>query len=380
MKYVIIRCEDYARASSDTTPLLEGAKTVHLQHLAQAGAAGVIRRQPHEMLVDRFQLHRALFGLAPNDPEAAPARCYAAGANVPLAAGEIGWCCELITHRDGRIIDATAGDIPTKESEVLIRAINNQLGSETRHWAVGDGSHHLLVLRDTSLKTPQEGRGCSSELLIGQDWKRSLPKGSARAPLQALIEQVSNILETHPVNRVRVDLGENPANLIWLWGAARGESQVSFHERTGLSGAVVSHRFPMRGFASCLGLDWRSGPTSLEEAPLRQLLKGTAALIERRDVVYVHLRIEDSDPVERLCVMERVDQLLLKPLTELLPSHGPWRVLVVVDDYLTGSVPWIAIGTGLPQHPVAHLDAQALAESTLVYEDGVALFSWFTQQ
>ena len=70
--------------------------------------------------------------------------------------------------------------------------------------------------------------------------------------LRLLIEQVSKALEGHAVNRVRVDLGENPANMVWLWGQAAAMQGRSFRDRTGLAGAVVSTEFPMQGLARSL--------------------------------------------------------------------------------------------------------------------------------
>ena len=107
-------------------------------------------------------------------------------------------------------------------------------------------------------------------------------------------------------------------------------------------------------------------------------MKTLGGLIERHDFVYVHLGIETSNQVERLCAMERIDQLLLKPLTELLPRVGPWRLLVAIDDRTSGAVPFMAIGTGLPQAPAVSLHARHLAESPLALHDGFALFSWLT--
>jgi 2,3-bisphosphoglycerate-independent phosphoglycerate mutase len=380
MKYVILRCEDNALGGEQTAALLEGAKTSHLQQLAHAGAAGTIHRRGDHAAIDRFHLHRALFGFGPRDPEASPGRCYAAGANLQLAMGETAWCCELITHRDGKIIDPAAGKITTKESEILIQALDDQLGSETRRWEAGHGSHHVLVVRDPALGSAGQPPFCSPELLVGQTWRRHLPRGPLREAFQSLFEQASKLLEGHPVNRVRVDLGENPANMLWLWGAADAGLQKTFAQRTGLSGAVVSNSFPMRGLAHALSLDWKEGPTSLEESPLQRLMKMVAALIERHDLVYVHLNVETSDPVERLCAMERIDHILLKSLTGMLPRLGPWRLLTAIDDRKSGSVPFIAIGTGMPQQPIAHLTARSFAESPLTFEEGLGLFPWLTRQ
>ena len=378
MKYLILRCEDVARAGEQTAALFQGAKVSYLQHLAQGGAAGVVRDRDPRRAIDRFHFHRAMFGLLPGDAEAAPGQCYAAGAEIPVEAGATAWCCELVTHQDGRIIDATAGNIPTKESEVLIGALNDRLGSDRRRWGVGRGAHHVFLVRESLLDIDSGQLLRSPHLLVGQAWRRHLPKGAAGESLRALIQEASKVLEGHPVNRVRVDLGENPANMLWCWGGVQGGPQRTVSARSGLSGAVVSNSFSVKGLARCLGLEWRDGPATLSESALQRLAKTVAELLAARDVVYVHLSIDASDPVDRLCVMERIDQVLLKPLTERLPARGPWRLLAAVDDRVTGSIPFVAIGSGLPQHPAAHLTAQDFAESRLVFQDGAGLFAWLT--
>lgn len=378
MKYVIIRCEDTAQAGGEIASLLEGAKTAHLQQLAQAGAAGLIRPKGTDAL-DHLQIHRGLFSLSPQEHDAAPGHCYAASANIAPAHNATVWCCEFVTHHEGRIIDPTAGHIPTKESRVLLQALNEQLGSEGRRWETGDASHHLLVVHDPALGINGFAPVPSPETLVGQPWKHHLPKGALHEPLQRLIEQAAKVLEHHAVNRVRVDLGENPANMVWLWGASAQGAGRSFKDRSGLSAALVSRHFPMKGFAQALGLQWQEGPKALEEEPLRRLMKTVTELIAQHDLVYVHLRVESRDPVERLCAMERIDQLVLKPLTETLPRHGAWRLLAVVDDR-AGAVPFVAMGTGVSGPAVSRLNSQTLAESSLAFADSTALHTWFMNE
>ncbi len=379
MKHIILRCEDGASPSAKVAPLWEGAKLAHLQQLAQAGAAGVIRHTGRAKALDRFSVHRALLGLDGKAPEAAPARCYAATAGVQLAPEETAWCCELVTQQDGKISDPTAGNIPTKEGEILVQAINHQLGSETKRWEVGNGSHHLLITHDEVFATDDPQVVRPPELLAGQRWNRCLPKGALGHAVNLLIEQAMELLEDHPINRVRVDLGENPANMIWLWGPARGPIRKTFRERTGLSGAVLSHSFPMRGFAQSLGLGWKEAPAALDEPAFHRLLKSTTALLEHDDLVYVHLRVDSADPVVRLCTMERIDQVFLKSLTEHLPHDGSWRLLAAIDDRTNTGVPFVAIGKGLPQQPIAHLNAHSFAESPLTFDVRDGLFTWFTR-
>jgi len=378
MKYLILRCEDLAPARDGTPSLIDAAKAVHLQHLSRAGAAGRVRPPGSHRVLDRFQLHRGLFGLSPGDPEAAAAPCYAASANVTPGTGEVPWCCELSTQHNGRIMDPTAGDIPTDQSRELIQMLNRQLGSDRWRWQLGENSHHVFVVRDVFLGRNEPFAIAPPELLVGRSWNRSLPKGPARDVLQGLLEQASALLEDHPINHVRVDLGENPANLVWLWGAAHGGDGKMFRERTGLSGLVVSTRFPMRGFAQCLGLAWEPGPKTLKEDPLRRLTKSIPNWLRTYDVVYVHLVIEHTDPLERLCAMERIDQLLLKPLTEHLSEVTPSRFLFAVDDF-NRSVLFVAIGTGLAPQPLAHLTPDSFADSPLQFTEGSQVVAWFTK-
>lgn len=378
MKYVVIRCEDLGIPSRETAPLLEGAKTAHLQQLAQAGAAGLgkLGAPKHHGVIDRLRLHQALLGLDTSQPGTAPGGWYAAAAGVSLEPGETAWCCDLVTQHDGRITDPGAGRIPTKESELLIQALDERLGSDTRRWEVGHSSHHVLVVRDEPANIPVP----SPELLIGEPWERHLPDNRGGGSLRALLEQGAKILEQHPVNRVRADLGENPANMLWLWGASDAGRPRSFADHTGFSGAVVSSSFLLRGLAKTLGLGWKDAPASFEERSLKPLANTVLGLLERHDFVYVHLGIASNRPVDRLVAMERVDQLLLKPLTERLPQSGAWRLLAVVDDRVHGTTPFVAIGTGLPQQPAVSLSAENFAESPLAFKDGPGWFSWFTQQ
>ena len=351
----------------------------HLQHLAQAGAGGLIRPPRDRRAIDRFALHRGLVGLSPQDPEAAPGHWYAASAKVRVGSDETVWCCELMTQQDGKILDPTAGGIPTKESAALIDVLNRQLSSETRRWEYGDGAHHLFVTREKILAETDILAVPSPDVLAGQSWERALPRGATGEALQQLIVEASKLLESQPVNRVRLDLGENPANLVWLWGPAQPLPQKTWAERRGRSGAIISSCFPMQGFAQILGMEWKDAMHSIEEGAFERLAKQVNALLARHELVYVHLRVQTTHPVERLCFMERLDQLVLKPFTEHLPMGEPWRLLLAIDDLTSAAVPVVAIGSGLSQQPIAQLTSQSFAESPLTFADGEAVFAWLTQ-
>lgn len=380
MKYIIVRCEDGAPPQSNATSLLEGTKAVFMQQLASAGAAGIVKRHAQSRLINRLGVHRGLLGLEPKRAEPPEGQYYAASVNLKLAEGETIWCCDFATQQDACIVDPAAGQIPTKESALLIQALNMALGSDARRWEVGSGQHHLFITRDAALAPEASVSVPPPEMMVGEPWSRFLSRNALSQALQLLVEQAKDVLEHHPVNQVRVDLGQNPANFLWLWGGANNQPRPSFAARTGLSGAVVSHSFPLRGLAKTLQLEWKSGPALLDEISMDRLMKEVLQLLQGHELVYVHLRVTSPDAVERLCIMERVDQRLLKPIVEQLGSRGDWRLLAAIDDRLQGSVPFIAVGAGLPKEPVEQIQAGGLAESPLAFEDSAALFSWFTQR
>src|SRR6185295_4894262 len=97
-----------------------------------------------------------------------------------------------------------------------------------------------------------------------------------------------------------------------------------------------------------------------------------------RDFVYVHLAVTSADPVDRQVAMERLDQVLLRACTDLLPRLGNWRMLVAVDDRAQGTVPFIAAGTAVPKLPAVSLERAAFAGSPLSFADGAGWFSWLT--
>ncbi len=374
LKRVILRCEDLTLSQDGLVSLLEGAKTAHLQQLAQAGTAGLLRPQTWRQAFDRAQIHRGLVGLKEDDLEAQVGRWYAAAAGISAEPDEMIWCCDFITQQDGRVADPTTSALTTKEAQILLQALDEQLGSDVRHWEVGDGFRHLLMVKEAAFsgKSP---RLESSDTLAGEDWRRRLPRNAAGEAIMALIEQASGILENHSVNRVRLDLNENPANCIWLWGGASAQAKGSFSSAAGGEGTIFSSDFLLRGLSRSYGLGCQPVPQNLDEAGFQQLAHAALQTLEKQPFLYIHVQVRTADPVERLCAMERLDQHLLKPLSQAV-SRGNGRMAVVVDSRDAGRIPFVAIGDGLAHKPVADLSVEKLQENALSFADAAELFAW----
>ena len=382
MPSILLWCEDQALPGSATS-LLEAAKLSQIQQLAKAGAAGCLtsaqgaRRLPWNAPrpargMDRAAIHRALTGLRTTDANAAPGLWYAARMKCAVAPEDTVWCCDLVTQRDGVVIDSTAGDIPTKESELLIQALEDALGSEHHRWEIGEGRRHLFISRGwdgeavRSLIAPEQ--------LAGMRWARQLPKTSLGTQLTEWLGRAGQVLDAHPINRVRIDLGENPANAIWLWGPGKPHEGMlpSSLRRT----AVMSNDFALRGLAQLANAAWSPTPEQWEEEGLQRLVTQIMDHWDSLDYVYVHLPVVSRDPVDRQCAMERLDQIIIKPLSQRL-SSDVGRLALLIDDAPRSSIALVALGEGVTPQPTVSLEAEHLLQSPLRFTDPTALFDWF---
>ena len=69
------------------------------------------------------------------------------------------------------------------------------------------------------------------------------------------MEDSRKLLERHEINLVRVDLKENPANMIWLWGQGKKPTLPKFIEKFGITGSVISAVDLIKGMVRiCQGL------------------------------------------------------------------------------------------------------------------------------
>ena len=123
-----------------------------------------------------------------------------------------------------------------------------------QHMAVvATGPARVVVLCNTA--EPNMPVGYPPCLIEGEKLDENLPRGKSGRFLEELLNESSRVLQRQTVNDVRVDLGEDPANGLWLWGGGpiRGLNMAS--RKLGFNGVMVTQSALARGMASLCSIE-----------------------------------------------------------------------------------------------------------------------------
>ena len=377
MKYAIVipdgAADRPAEALGGRTPF-EVARIPHMDRIAAEGRLGTVQSVPPGMAPGSDVAILSLLGYD-------PVKCYTGRAPLEAAAQGIecrpdDWVfrCNLVTVADGVMVDYSAGHIKSQEAEVLIRALEEQFGSDTLRFYPGVGYRHLLVIRGEAFKV----RTTPPHDILGERVRKHLPKGKGADHLRELMDGSREILEGHPVNDIRRDLGENPASQIWLWGEGQRPSLTSFRKQWGLGGAVITAVDLVRGIARLIRWDVIDVPGATGYYDTDYAGKGLAAIeaLKDHDLVVVHVEATDEAghngaAREKTKALESIDRLIVGPLLDALEQTGePWRILVAPDHetpleirtHERKPVPFVMMGAGLEpgrgQRPMTEANAR----------------------
>ena len=377
MKYAIVIPDGAADRPSDAlnghTPL-EVARLPHMDRIATEGRLGTVQTIPRKLDPGSDVAILSLLGYDPTKHYTGRAPLEAVARHIPLESDDWVFRCNLVTVADEEMVDYSAGHITSQEAEVLIAALQDQLGSETVRFYAGVGYRHLLVVRGEAFKV----RTVAPHDIMGESIQAHLPKGKRAAQLKELMEASRGVLADHPVNKVRRDLGENPATQIWLWGQGQRPLLPSFDERWHLRGAAITAVDLVRGIARLIGWDVIEVEGATGYIDTNYAGKGRAALsaLQNHDLVVVHIEAPDEaahngDARAKVRALEAIDREIVGPILKTLEaSDRPWRILVAPDhetplDLRTHDrepVPFAMMGTDLaparPGGPMTEAEAR----------------------
>ena len=337
MKYALIipdGAADLPLAELKGRTPLEAARKPHMDWIAQNGKCGTVRTIPPGMPAGSDVAILSVIGYDPRQHYPGRAPLEAAAQGIQLGPDEWVFRCNFVTLVDGAMEDYSAGHISTEEASALIDELNQVLGGEAVRFHRGVSYRHLVTVKGNfNVKTTPPHDILSKPALA------NLPSGTGADFLRSLIERSGRLLANHEINKVRRDLGENPATHIWLWGQGQMPQLPSVQARYGVRGAAITAVDLVRGMAKLIG--WRVidvlGATGYVDTNYAG--KGAAAVkaLDDVDLVCVHVEAPDeaghaADIKAKLHAIEQIDEHVVGPLlARLREEKAGWRILVLPD-------------------------------------------------
>ena len=352
MKYIILVGDgmgDLPLSDLKNRTPLEAANTPVIDHLCQHGELFQLQTIPTGMHPGSDIANLSLLGYEPQHFYTGRAPLEAASMGINLAEGETAYRCNLVTlekNAEGSLVmvDFSAGHIPTAESNILIKGLQDELGSDWYHFYPGIGYRHLMIcknsLSDLETMPPHD--------YIGQDvsefWKRYMQYPE----LQLLLESAHTLLANHPVNKQREEKGLLSANAIWLWGEGKAPTIPTIEKQFGLKGSLISAVDLLKGIGIYGGLDIINVEGATGYLDTNYAGKTSAALkaLSKQDFVFVHVEAPDEaghqgSVPDKVRAIEDFDSKIVKPIFEGLQSmegDPDFRLVVCMDHFTPISI------------------------------------------
>jgi len=334
------------------TPL-EVAEKPNMDLLAREGKVGLIRTIPRGMLKDSAVANLSILGYDPRKCFTGRGPLEAGSMGVSLGPNDVAFRCNLVTEREGRLVDYSGGCITTEEAAELLSELQKQGFGE---FHLGISYRHIFVLRNARVS-----EGCSPPHdIIGEPIAKHLIKSRDRISLRLNEFMLASrqILSQHPVNQRRLKLGKNPANMIWLWSPGKRPDLEPFEKKYGIKGAIISAVNVINGIGVWAGMEVIKVPGATGYYDTNYEGKADYALkaLKANDLVFIHVEAPDEaghagDVERKIKAIEDLDRRLLGRIVRkgreaavaVLPDHP---TPVTVRTHVSDPVPFAVFVPG----------------------------------
>ena len=396
MKYIVIVPDGMfdrpVKELGHKTPL-EAADTPNMDAMADDGCVAKVKTIPGGFPPGSDIGNMALMGYDPKVSHRGRSPLEAANLGVFLKDDEVAFRCNLVTVVDGVMKDYSAGHISTEEADLLIKALNEKLSNDRIKFYTGTSYRHLLVLKTDDPARLMKIKTVPPHDILNKPAKAHLPSGKSQDILLDLMKASAGILTDHPVNTVRVDLKENPANMIWLWGQGLRPTLPKFRDKFHVDGAVISAVDLVKGIGKLAGLDVINVPGATGYYDTNYLGKAQYALraLENKDFIYIHIEAPDEaghngDWKNKTWAIEQIDQHIVGTILNHFRKTGEEARILVCPDHPTpvelrthsndpvGCVMW---GKGIVKNHKRIYTETTVSESDVAFDSGESLMKFF---
>ncbi len=343
MKYVIVLGDGMADYPIDDiggmTPL-EYAKTPTLDMLSAKSEIGLVHTIPEGMSPGSDTANLSVIGYDPKIYYSGRSPLEALSIGVDMETTDISFRCNIVTlsedeeeYEKKTIIDHSSSEISTADAAVLLEAVRKELEDDLYKFYVGTSYRHLTIWKNGKVLPLTPPHDILTKV-IGE----YLPEDEV---LRNMMKKSYDILVNHPINIKRKELGLNPANSIWFWGAGTRPALTSFEEKNKKNGVMISAVDLLKGIAVGAGLknievDGANGGLHTNyEGKANAAVK--ALTTDGFDFAYIHVEAPDEmghqGSMERkIQAIENLDEKVIKVVYDELTASGEdFRMLVLPD-------------------------------------------------
>ena len=357
MKHIIILGDgmaDHAVERLGGKTLLQYANIEYMDQLAHEGRCGRLITVPEGFPPGSEVANTAILGYNLNKVYEGRGPLEAASIGYEMAPDDFAIRCNIITLEDGRIITHNGGNLQTEDADILIKYLNEHLGSDRVRFITGIQYRHLLVIKGGSkhivCNPPHDHPN--------EEWRPLLVSAEADAPVEEgrmtaqetadlindLILKSQELLAQHPFNIERAKRGERQANSIWPWsGGYRPEMKtISDTYPQVKSGAVISAVDLIRGIGHYAGLKkiFVNGATGLADTNYEGKAAAAIEALRKYDFVFLHVEASDEaghdgDLELKVKTIEYLDKRIVKPIYEEVKTWDEPVCIAVLPDHPT---------------------------------------------
>lgn len=353
MKHLIILGDgmaDHAVKRLGGKTLLQYADTEYMDLLARMGRCGRLITVPEGMHPGSEVANATILGYDMSRLYEGRGCLEAASIGYDMQPEDMAMRCNIVTLQDGVIKNHHGGHLTTEQGDVLIKYLQEHLGSDRVRFITGIQYRHLLIIKGGSkyveCAPPHDHPN--------ERWRELLVKPMPDAPVEEgrltpqqtadllndLILRSQELLTKHPFNAGRAE----PANSIWPWSPGyRPQMKTLMQMYPSIKrGSVISAVDLIRGIGKYAGLRRIivDGMTGMADTNYEGKAQAAIDALRTDDFVFLHVEASDEaghdgDLQLKLKTIENLDKRIVKPIYEEVKTWQEPVCIAVMPDHPT---------------------------------------------
>lgn len=349
MKHLIILGDgmaDWVVPSLGNKTLLQYADTPYMDRLAKMGKTGMLKTVADGFHPGSEVANMSVIGYDLPTVYEGRGVLEAASIGVDLQPNDMAMRCNLVCVEGELLKNHSAGHISTEDADVLIKYLEEKLGSDKVHFYTGVQYRHLLVV-----KGGDKHVACVPPHDVPlKPFRPNLVKAlrpeaeETAALLNDLIMKSQELLANHPLNLKRVAEGKDPANSIWPWSPGYRPKMEPLSDKypSIKKGSVITAVDLIRGIGHYAGLRCIDveGATGLYNTNYEGKAQAAIEALKTDDFVYLHIEASDEaghegDVPLKLKTIEYLDRRAVGPIYEAVKDWDEPVAIAILPDHPT---------------------------------------------